>query len=117
MTVMTFAMLILPGKHEAWLRFIQEMRDLRSGEYQESRRRVGITEEAIWLVETLSGDLILINLEVADPEAALKALASSELPFDRWYCDQLQMLHGLNIFRLLAGEPRQLMFKWNMQES
>src|SRR5438128_1013339 len=36
-----FASLILPGKQEAWRRFLQEMLEFRQSEHEESRRRLG----------------------------------------------------------------------------
>ena len=117
MTAVTFVALILPGMDEAWRRFIQEMRDLHGNEYDESRRRAGITEEAIWLVESASAAWIIVHLEAMDPSAALKELTSSELPFDQWYRDQFRALHGLDLSRLFVVEPHQPIFKWHVVES
>ena len=47
---------ILPGKAEAWRRFIQEMWGSRRREYEASRRRLGIRVERAWISETRQAD-------------------------------------------------------------
>src|SRR6266567_1937070 len=92
-----FASLILPGKQEAWRRFLQEMLEFRQSEHEESRRRLGIT-----------------YLEADDPLQVLMKLATSNLPFDRWFKEQLREFHSLDPaqspLRLLAEQ----VFEWRL---
>jgi hypothetical protein len=44
-----FVSSILPGKQEEWRRFCQVLQGSRRAEYEESRRRLGITRELAWL--------------------------------------------------------------------
>src|SRR4028118_1955674 len=42
-------------QEEPWRRFLQELSGARHGAYTESRRRLGITAESIWLAPRRSG--------------------------------------------------------------
>ncbi len=99
-----FASLILPGKQEAWRRFLQEMLEFRQG----------ITRELVWLAQTRQGDVAITYLEADDPLQVLMKLATSNLPFDRWFKEQLREFHSLDPaqspLRLLAEQ----VFEWRL---
>jgi hypothetical protein len=120
--VLTFP--ILDGKVEAWRRFCQELCDSRREPYEASRQRLGITRERLALVETAFGATAVTTLEAPDVAQALGHIIASDLPFDVWYRDKLQELHGVN----LAGyeqfaQPKplppnqELLFEWTLTES
>jgi hypothetical protein len=115
--VLTFP--ILNGKVEAWRRFTQELCGFRRKAFEASRQRLGITRESLALVETTFGATAVTTLEAPNVEQALGQIIISELPFDVWYREQLQELHGVN----LAGyeqfaQPKplplnqELLFEW-----
>jgi len=93
--VLTFP--ILAGKVEAWLRFCQELSGSRRQPYEASRQRMGITRERLALVETAFGAISVTTLEAPDVAQALGQIIASELPFDVWYRERLQKLHGINL--------------------
>jgi hypothetical protein len=93
--VLTFP--ILTGKVEAWRRFCQEMAGSRRRPYEASRRRLGITREQWALVESAYGAVAVTTLEAADMALALNLIAASEMPFDAWYRDRVQELHGVSL--------------------
>ena len=93
--VLTFP--ILAGKVEAWRRFCQELAGSRQQPYQASRQRMGITRERLALVETAFGAMAVTTLEAPDVAQALGQIIASELPFDVWYRERLQKLHGINL--------------------
>ena len=120
--VLTFP--ILDGKVEAWRRFCQELCGFRRKPYEASRQRLGITRERLALVETTFGATAVTTLEAPDVAQALGQIISSDLPFDVWYREKLQELHGVN----LAGyeqfthptplPPNQeLLFEWKLNSS
>jgi len=88
---------ILPGKQEAWRRFCQALLGGRLREYTESRRRLGITKEMVWLAQTPQSDLAIVYLEATHPEQVLLRLGASDIPFDCWLRKQLLELHGLDL--------------------
>ena len=120
--VLTFP--ILNGKVEAWRRFCQELSGSRRQMYEASRRRLGITLERLALVESAFGSAAVTTLEAADVGLALSQIIASELPFDRWYREQIQELHGVNLARYevfsLPAPPtvnQELLFEWILPSS
>jgi len=120
--VLTFP--ILDGKVEAWRRFCQELSDSRRQPFEASRQRLGITRERLALVDTAFGATAVTTLEAPDVAQALGQIIASELPFDVWYREKLQELHGVN----LAGyeqyaQPtplppnQELLFEWTLNPS
>jgi hypothetical protein len=120
--ILTFP--IVAGKVEAWRRFCQEMSGYRRQMYEASRRRLGITRERLALVETAFGSAAVTTLEANDVGLALGQIIASDLPFDHWYREQVQELHGVNlaryeIFLQQAPPPenQELLFEWTLPSS
>lgn len=112
MPTVTLIAPILPGKAEAWRRFAQELRASRYSEYLVSRRRLSIRSEQAWIAETLQAAVAIITLDTPQPEQLLGQLATSDLPFDRWFREQLLALQGVN----LTGLYLDLVFNWHTPE-
>jgi len=104
-------------QEEPWRRFLQELSGSRFEEYADSRRRLGISAESIWLAPKPSGGgVAVVYLEADNPEWALRELvvelATPETPFDSWYGTQMHELFGCDFVRsphLVGGE---LLFAW-----
>jgi hypothetical protein len=118
--VLTFP--ILAGKVEPWRRFCQELSGSQLQMYIVSRRRLGITSERMVLVENAYGAMSVITLEAPDVNRVVGQMMISNLPFDRWYREQMQELHGVNL-RLYkqASQPtpplpqdQELLFEWEL---
>ena len=117
--VLTFP--IVTGKVEAWRRFCQELSGARRLAYEASRRLQGITCERLALVETAFGSATVTTLEADDVGLALGLIMGSELPFDRWYREQMLERHGVNLagyeyFSRPAPPPesQELLFEWEL---
>jgi hypothetical protein len=115
--VLTFP--IMAGKVEAWRRFCQAMSGSRRLAYEASRLQLGITRERLALVETAFGSAAVTTLEANDIGHALGQILTSTLPFDRWYREQMQELHGVSLdgyedFLRQAPPPenQELLFEW-----
>ncbi len=107
-----------PDQEEPWRRFLQELSGSRYEEYAESRRRLGILAESVWLAPKPSGGgVAVVYLEAEDPEQALRELAASDAPFDSWYGAEMRKLFGFDLGRLpwLAGG--ELLFSWGEASS
>lgn len=120
--VLTFP--ILAGKVEAWRRFCQEVSGSRLQMYLSSRRRLGITREQLALVETSFGATAITTLEAPDIDRALGQIITSHLPFDVWYRDRLQELHGIDLagydqFAQPTSLPanQEVHFEWTLDAS
>lgn len=98
-----FAIPLLPGKTETDRAVMRSCGDGdRAAGFLASRRRHGITREAVWIQPTADGDIAVVVLEAADVEAALQGVATSQDPFDRWFRDHCRDVHGVD---LEAGFP------------
>jgi hypothetical protein len=121
MSGITLTFPILAGKVEAWRRFCQELSGGRRKPYEASRQRLGITREQLALVDTAFGATAVTTLEAPDVAQALGQIITSDLPFDVWYRERLQELHGVNLagyelFAQRAPPPlnQEVHFEWSM---
>jgi hypothetical protein len=79
----------------------------------ESRRRLGVSAESVWLVpKPTGGGMAVVYLEVLDPERALGELAASDAPFDSWYSGAMRKLFGFDLARLPRAAGWELLFAW-----
>ncbi len=68
---------VTADREESWRRFLQELSGSRYEEYMESRRRLGISVESVWLAPKPSGGgVAVVFLEAEDPEWALRELVA-----------------------------------------
>ncbi len=124
MAGITLTFPIVAGKVEAWRRFCQAMSGSRRQMYEASRLRLGITRERLALVEGAFGSAAVTTLEAHDMGHALDQIIISDLPFDRWYREQVQELHGVNLARYEIfvqqappPEDEELLFEWTLPAS
>ncbi len=97
MTAITFAVPILPGKTEAWKQAISEIRNARKSEYEESRRRMGLTREVVSLQQSPHADYVVVCLEGDDPGGVVSRYLHSDEPFDRWFAETVLIgTHGMD---------------------
>ena len=102
-------------QEEPWRRLLQELSDARreEEEYVESRRRLGISAESVWLVaKPRGGGMAVVYLQALDPEWVLGELAASEAPFDSWYSGGMRKLFGFDLARLPRAGSGELLFAW-----
>lgn len=93
-----FALPLLPGTtdtdrdemHQCW-------QGDRANEHRASRARHGITREVTWIQSTPGGDLAIVLLESDDLAAALFGVAGSDAPFDVWFREHVQAVHGVDL--------------------
>lgn len=110
---------IRSGKVEAWRRFCQELSGSRLQTYEASRRRLGVTRERMALVDTGFGAASVTMFEAPDVTQALGEIVASDSPFDRWYRERIQELHGISLtgyesFAKPAPPPegQEMLFEW-----
>jgi hypothetical protein len=63
--------------------------------HQDSRRRAGVTREAVWIQSRRGEDLAVVYLEADDVGTASAVLGRSIEPFDRWFRDHVRYVHVL----------------------
>jgi hypothetical protein len=102
-------------QEEPWRRLLQELSDARreEEEYVESRRRLGVLAESVWLVPKPCGvGMAVVYLQALDPERALGELAASKAPFDSWYSRGMRKLFGFDLARIPRAASGELLFAW-----
>lgn len=112
--VVTLTASILPGRAEAWRRLCQELLDSRVEWFARTTCRLGVRSLRIWMLPGTHGEIALIQLDVAHPDAILPALASSDMRFDRWLREQFQQLIGIDLAKLAEAE-RELVLEWDQE--
>ena len=113
-----FAWDVPPDREEPWRRFLQELSDSRYEEYTQSRRRLGVLTESVWLAPKPSGGgVAIVYLEAEDPEKALRELAGSDAPFERWYGRHMRRLFGFDLSHLSRVADSELLFVWGEASS
>ena len=100
------------GTQERWRRLCQEVAGSRREQFEASCQQAGITQVQIGLVQTLCGELMLVTLNMHEPQQTLRVLVSSERPFDRWLRAQLQAMLGWNMQDVLSDPQPDLIFDW-----
>jgi hypothetical protein len=104
---------ITPDQEEPWRRLLQEISGSRYEEYAQSRRRLGVVAESVWLAPKPSGGgVAVVHLEADNPEQALGELAASEAPFDLWYSGAMRKLFGFDLARIPGARSGELLFAW-----
>lgn len=106
---------VLPDQEEPWRRFLQELSDSpdHEEEYAQSRRRLGVMAESVWLAPKPSGGgVAIVYLEAQDPELALGELAASDAPFDACYGAEMRRFFGLDLARYPRVAPGELLYAW-----
>lgn len=102
-TAVAFAVPLLPDKTDVDRHFMTSCwRGERRPEYEESRRRLAITRESVWIQPLPGGEVAVVVLEAEDIAAALAGIAQSQEPFDTRFRDHCRAVHGID---LEAGLP------------
>ena len=91
---------ILPGKAEAWRRFLQEIEGLQADEFAHWCKNLNVEVQRIALHVSLGGGIVLLSVFAAEPNCVLAKLAQHSSPFNHWLIDQAHRLHGLDLNRI-----------------
>ena len=85
MAASAFVLPILPGQEET----VRSMGEAVSGsgelreKYEASRKRLGISEEKVWIQRTPIGYSMVVYWETEDPQRTLREIADSQDGFDK----------------------------------
>ena len=117
MAVVAFALPILPGQDD----LVRKMGEAVSGsgelreKYEESRKRLGISEEKVWLQRTLIGASIIVYWETEDPQRTLREMANSQDEVDQKIRQLIE--YAAPAIDLSKDNPlsNELLFEWSQQ--
>ena len=99
-------------RQEAWRRFAQELQGSRRSEHADSRQRLGITGEQVWLRQAPGDDIAIFCLQAEEPEGIISEIILSRRPFESWFRTQMLLLHGLGTTNMPVGPGCELIFEW-----
>jgi hypothetical protein len=114
MTSVAFTLPILPGQEE----IVRRMGEAISGsgelreQYEESRKRLGISEEKVWVQKTPIGQAIIVYWETEDPQRTLRQMADAQDEFDKQFRELIES--AAPAIDLAKDNPlsNELLFQW-----
>ena len=110
MSRMALTFPVLPGKDA---RDIANELKSRPREYEESRRRAGITMERAYLQHTPMGDYVTAYLEgEGDVLEAFGKLGSPDLAIDRYMAKAAKEIHGADFTQPMPGPAPETVAEW-----
>jgi hypothetical protein len=115
MAAVAFALPILPGREDlvrSVVEAISESGELRE-EYEESRKRLGIREEKVWVQRTPIGASILVYWETDDPQRTLREITDSQDEVDKRFKELIE--DAAPALDLSQENPlsNELLFEWH----
>ena len=106
----SFAVPVLPGKDP---RAVSRILEGRMPEFEESRRRIGVTMERAWAQTTPMGTFVVAYLESEQGFAeTMQGLATSDLAIDREFMAGLQDVHGFDPSAMAGAPVPEVIAEW-----
>jgi hypothetical protein len=103
------------GTQERGLRLCQEVAELHADQFVAACQQAGISQVQVRLLQLLHSELLLVTLQMQEPQQTHEALASSQAPFAHWLREQLQGLLGWDVQEVLADPPADLLLTWKVK--
>ena len=100
--LISMAVPILPGKTEAWKKWMHTCMNERSKEFKESRQNLGIRERA-FLQQTPMGDFAIVTFEGENPETFLERFAKGTDSFTQFFVDGVKETSGFDLRQPMPG--------------
>jgi hypothetical protein len=83
MAQLQIAYLPRPGTQERWRRLCQEVAELRPEQFAAVCQQAGISQVQVRLLQLPHSELLLVAVQMQEPQQTREALASSQAPFAR----------------------------------
>lgn len=100
------------GTEERWRRLWQEVAELCPEQFAAACQQAGITRLQVRLMQLLRSELLLISVQMQEPQRIHKSFISSQTQFADFLREQLQALLGWDVQELLDDPPVDLLFTW-----
>ena len=113
MAAFAFTLPILPGQEEVVRRIGEAVSGGLREEYDESRRKLGIAEEKMWVQRTPIGQALVVYWDTEDPQRTLREIANAQDEFGKQF---KQLIQGAAPALDLSGEKplsNELLFSWH----
>ena len=102
----------MPGKLEVWQQFNKELDGARHSDYVASRKRHGITRELVWHQQTPMGDFAVVWVQGPGADKMMPAMGASTDPFDIWFREKVNEMHGIDMTQPPPGPPPALVHQF-----
>ena len=92
MAAVAFALPVLPGQEDLVRNAVEAVSgagEIRE-EYEQSRKRLGIREEKVWIQRTPIGASIIVYWETDDPQRTLREIAASQDEVDNRFKELIE---------------------------
>jgi hypothetical protein len=114
MAVVAFALPVLPDQEDLVKSLgeaVSESGGLRE-EYEESRKKLGIREEKVWVQRTPIGQSVIVYWETDDPQRTLREMANSQDEVDKRFRQVVE--NAAPALDLSQENPlsNELLFEW-----
>jgi hypothetical protein len=114
MAAVAFALPILPGQEDlvrSWGESVSGSEEFRE-EYEESRKRLGIREEKVWVQRTPIGASMIVYWDTEDPQRTLREIANSQDQVDKGFKQVIE--NAAPALDLSQENPlsNELLFEW-----
>lgn len=97
---------------EAIRSFAKDVKGGKKAEHAESRKRLGITKERVFLGQTPMGPILLAYSEGVNAGFMMARLRASSNAFDKGFLEMMTKASGVNLAEMPAGPPPHLAFEW-----
>jgi hypothetical protein len=87
--------LLAPGQTDAWLAFCHDVATSRREELEAQRDRIGMSE--VVFLQRGERDRVVAVISGEDPWTEGERIGASDVPFDRWFVENLVRFHGLDV--------------------
>ena len=112
MQSLAFVAPMIPGKTDMDRAALQSCANgKRQPAHEASRKRAGISREAVWIQSTPGGDFAVVYLEADDLQVAFAALSASPDPFDSWFREHTLEAHGIDLANAFPPPEQALDFR------
>lgn len=112
MASIAFTLPILPGQEEIVRRMGEAVSGELRKEYEESRKRLGISEEKVWVQRTPIGQAMVVYWEMEDPQRTLREMANSQDEVDKKFRQVVENAAPAIDFSKENPLSHELLFEW-----
>ncbi len=114
MAAFAFTLPILSGQED----MVRRIGELVSGsgglreEYEESRRKLGISEGKVWMQQTPIGQAMIVYWDTEDPQRTLREIANSQDEFVKQFRELIRTAAPALDLSEEQPLPNELLFSW-----
>lgn len=104
---------VAPGKTDAEAGSLAAYLKANMDQYRESRKRLGMILERVYLQATPMGSVVISYAEAEQPFGAwVQAIVTSDLEIDKRFVAMVADIHGVDIRQPPAGPPPETIGEW-----